>query len=72
MPPNDETASTISRPSCSRTILPISRAGLMVPDGVSWWTSETTLMSGRLRKASATWPGSIASLYGTSISTMSL
>ncbi len=31
MPPKDETASTISRAPWSRTILPISRMGLMVP-----------------------------------------
>ena len=35
MPPNDETASTISSAPCFRTTAPISRTGLMMPVGVS-------------------------------------
>ena len=61
MPPKEETASTMVSTSCARQISPISRTGLTVPEGVSWWQTESTRMSGRASSMSLTDCGSIAS-----------
>ena len=61
MPPNDETASTMVSTSRSRQSAPISRTGLTVPEGVSWWQTERMRMSGRASSMSPTAAGSMAS-----------
>jgi hypothetical protein len=72
IPPQEETASTMRCAPCRAQIAPISSTGLIVPEGVSWWTTETTAMSGRSRNMAATASGSMTSSYGTVISTSSL
>ena len=61
MPPKEETASTMMSTSRSRHSAPISRTGLTVPDGVSWWQTERMRMSGRAASILATASGSMAS-----------
>ena len=68
IPPNEETASTISSASCSATTAAIAPTSLTVPAGVSQCTTLTTVISGRRRKASATLAAGTALSLGTSIS----
>ena len=71
MPPNEDTASTNRYAPCAATIRPISATGLMVPDGVSWWQTATTRISGRACSRAATLAGSMTSSKGTRISSSS-
>ena len=51
VPPKEETASTISSAPCSAATGPMASRSFMVPDGVSQWTTATTLTSGRCPRA---------------------